>query len=74
MKIKKEEIKYTQHTIKMTPDEIQTVRIFLNTIQDIYANEQFKWDFDFRDIVDFINGEVDCLDFPQTTIKYEIEG
>ena len=74
MRAKKEEIKYTQHIIEMTPDEVQTVRTFLNTIQNIYTNEQSKWNFSFEDVVDFINGEVDCLEFPQTEIRYEIEG
>lgn len=74
MKTNKEEIKYTQYTIKMTPDEVQTIRNFLNTLQDIYIIEQPNCGIHFEDMVDFINGEVDCLDFPQTTIKYEIEG
>lgn len=74
MRATKEEIKYTQHIIAMTPDELQTVRMFLNTIQEIWANEHTQYIIALEDMVDFINGEVDCLDFPQTTIKYEIEG
>lgn len=72
MKIKKEEIKYTQHTIKMTPNEVQTVRDFLNIVDDIYAFEgnEVCW----NDVVDFINGEVEYLDFPQNEIRFEIEG